>query len=148
MIHRLITRILIVVLLAATLFPARQAGAWYCEGQRCGITLWGCCCVAPEPYQDGKCNTPDSRGSGKTTTLCATSCSCVLVITNTPDTDRTTPPSTVAPVVPLLAVLPTPVFFHLSPVLLEATAYSVDTRGPPPVSVVLVSPSLRAPPAA
>lgn len=143
---RLLSRILVAYLLFLAVFSGSQAGAWYCEGKRCGITPSRCCCDDLGPRHEEKCPGPlPGRPDGST--ICPTGCGCVLVMSAAPDLNRDTSPA-LTPAVSLVALLPAPALLLMVPAPLEVVTFHIEPRGPPREPLRVGSPSLRAPPAA
>jgi hypothetical protein len=128
------------MLLSAVIRPAQAM--WQCEGENCGTTPWFCCCESPQDAQDENCkkSTELAKHSGE----CPSDCGCTLTIQSADAATVSTLSSlSVGQFYPLL--LPqAPV---AAPVALNLVARAIETRGPPPSSVVLSSAPLRAPPA-
>jgi hypothetical protein len=138
------------LLFGTVLCSLPSAGAWYCEGKQCGISLWGCCCTTPIPFQDGKCRTPASVATETDrSAICASGCSCAMVITDNPDCDHAPPPAIAAfdPII-FVAILPAPVEGYTPPVLTDMRVRQIEARGPPARQNHRSNASLRAPPAA
>lgn len=150
MTQRLLARIVAVLVLVASVYTGALGGAWYCEGRVCGVTLWNCCCVAPDASQDGNCQKTAgvSTPTSGSTNLCQSGCQCVRVLSSATDGDRAARQSSVAPTPVLLAIAPTPPVGYVPPSLSAVVTYPVDTRGPPPGGSRYAAPNLRAPPVA
>lgn len=123
------------------------AGAWYCEGRPCGISLWFCCCNDPGGVRDANC-TPQEDGFDLTAaegvSTCPADCNCQRIAAE----DAPCKVPSAAPFsLPVLAAPPLP---------LEAPAAGasrnmiarVEARGPPFVSPSPLPLGLRAPPIA
>ncbi|MBC8137068.1 MAG: hypothetical protein H8F28_14405 [Fibrella sp.] len=141
--YALWTSLLAVALFLPTAF-GRSSVVWFCEGRICTTSALSCCCEAPFG-KDTNCVTQPNR-SVDDSSLCAAQCGCESVIIA--DADPNTPPLTPSPIlfpdfvsVPVLAPLPTPATGFAYRVPLFA-----GTRAPP-LSKVVSSRSLRAPPA-
>lgn len=141
----------LLLLIGTVLCSVQPAGAWYCEGQQCGMGLWGCCCAAPSPFQDGKCRNPADAApaGGDQSALCAAGCNCAMVISSAPDCDHAPPPAIAAfePFVGV-AIFPAPITAYVAPVLTDTGSHRIEARGPPSRWIAHAFPSLRAPPAA
>jgi len=149
--RRALTVVLTFFLLIGTvLCSVLPAGAWYCEGKQCGLSLWACCCADPVASQDGKCGTPAAGSSTNNRfTICKAGCSCAMVMSSADDCHHTLPPaiSDFDPLI-VLAILPSPVASYVPPVLIETDCCRIDIRGPSARRIAHSSLSPRAPPAA
>ena len=142
MIRCIPSRILAVIVLLAYLLSPMEAGAWYCEGRQCGVTLWNCCCTT-ESGQDEKCNLPSSPKS--VASACSSGCGCVMV---------DAPNSLIAVSkgfaldTPFVATLPLSPTLYIAPSCEKPVRYPIATRGSPPSSLPFLPLGLRAPPIA
>jgi hypothetical protein len=119
---------------------------WECEGQKCGVSAWECCCAQPDDDHCGKEESHFTRGEHAAETgPCAQDCHCTKVVQDSnPDISRTS----FAYTAPLLYVVPATFTLTFdAPLSTEITRSSIP-RGPPPSSVFLASVSLRGPPVA
>lgn len=143
--RRTVTSMLAFLLLINTvIYSVLPAGVLSCVGEKCGITLWHCCCEDSPSYK-GKC----AIHPGTRTVVSAEDCNCVMVLSVSPISDLA-PPSAVTSCKPIifLATLPAPVASYV-PLIQGAKSFSRnETRGPPSRWVVRSSNSLRAPPVA
>jgi hypothetical protein len=150
--RRAFAKILLLALLLTLPLPTMGAGAWYCEGRPCGVSLWLCCCVSPDGFRDVNCQQDahareKAAAEDEATLACATGCNCQIVLTAADAPGRAESYATFA--VSAVAILLAP---SLVPVPLFATRMitPIETRGPPvaPVSVLHLGLGLRAPPIA
>ncbi|HZP84946.1 MAG TPA: hypothetical protein VFB21_25135 [Chthonomonadaceae bacterium] len=132
-----------VMALISCLFLSQQAVAWYCEGRLCSTAL-GCCCATPvSGSRDSQC--ASSPHEDRAVSACPAGCNCVRVVAaRTPAAIRQ-PASAHPPVVAQVPLLPS---LFVAPPCTTTVTHTVETRGPPLLSVTLATPSLRAPPAA
>lgn len=132
--------------LLAAAFTPRADAVWQCEGRTCATTPWFCCCVLPASAQDPNCQRP-SRVLGVEATAsatCATACRCVLTARPTPDASLHAASDYRASVSCFVACMRGEV--NPTPPRSNEVARITPRRGPPPSSVTLDTPSLRAPP--
>ena len=153
---RLITRALLqtlphLAILAVMLLAfAPQSGSfWECEGQKCGISSWACCCAAPLDTKDANCGeakTHFSQGEHASEAgPCAVDCHCSKVVQERTQSISSAIYSFASPVFFVAPLKFEPTFE--APVFTESPRPRI-ARGPPPESVYLASSPLRGPPVA
>lgn len=133
-----------VMLLA--LAPGADA-AWQCEGQKCGVTDWTCCCAQPNDKQDAECITAQNHfTNGVHLTeagTCQADCHCTMVVQDHKTSVSSAPFSLIFPVLYVVPVQFKQDFDELYTVELP---YRQPSRGPPLRAVYLASSPLRGPP--
>lgn len=125
-------------------FAPRAVANWQCEGRTCGTTVWACCCALPDNARDENCGRPGGRRPSEG--ACASECGCILVVQAVcRATAARIGGSCVSLIVPSFVAPASPAVELPEQTVVARLAQS---RGPPPVRISFVIPSLRAPPAA
>jgi hypothetical protein len=147
--RRTVAKILLLALLMTLPLPTLGAGAWYCEGRPCGVSLLLCCCTSPDSFRDANCQedahfqtTPTAETEGML--ACANGCQCEMVVTA--ESPCKAEGSVTFAVSALAVLLPlTPVS---APLISTTLMLPMEIRGPPVAPVSVLPLGLRAPPLA
>ncbi len=136
------------LLIHTVIYSVLPAGVLYCLSEKCGITLWHCCCEDSSSYK-GQCAVHSGSGPSITASISGNDCNCEMFLSISPACDLVSPfeEASYKPFM-FLAMLPAPIADYFPPVQSEKSVSQNETRGPPSQWVIRSSNSLRAPPVA
>lgn len=130
-------------------FASNASAAWTCEGEKCGVTAWTCCCAQPGDTRDAACGQSQrhfTRGDHAAEAgACALDCHCTMTVqSNGPSVASTH----FSPGFPPLFVVPVKFEPTFEALIFTESPRPFVSRGPPTRAVYLASLPLRGPPVA